>query len=78
MLLYPNPASASVACNLALLPAGPYTVTVLSLTGQQLLVNEAQGGQETDLDVATLPAGVYLVRIQGAALSVTQRLVKLR
>ena len=78
VLLYPNPASASVACNLALLPAGPYTVTVLSLTGQQLLVNEAQGGQETDLDVATLPAGVYLVRIQGAALSVTQRLVKLR
>ena len=78
VLLYPNPASASVACSLALLPAGPYTVTVLSLTGQQLLVSEAQGGQEVELGIASLPVGVYLVRIRGAALSVTQRLVKLR
>jgi hypothetical protein len=77
VLLYPNPASASVVCSLALLPAGSYTVTVLSLTGQQLLASEAQGGQEVELGIASLPVGVYLVRIQGAALSVTQRLVKL-
>ncbi len=78
VLLYPTPTAALVACSLALLPTGPYTVTVLSLVGQQLQARAALGGQEVDLNVAALPAGVYLVRIQGAALNVTQRFVKLQ
>ena len=76
--LYPNPASASVACSLALLPAGSYAVTVFNLTGQQQQAVKAQGGQEIEPNMADLPAGVYLVHVQGAALNLTQRLVKLR
>ena len=78
VLLYPNPASTTVVCSLTLLPVGSYTVTVLTLAGQRLYSEKAQGGLEAELNVADLPAGVYLVHVQGTAISVTERLVKLR
>ncbi|HEX8659346.1 MAG TPA: T9SS type A sorting domain-containing protein, partial [Hymenobacter sp.] len=78
MLLYPNPTSQTITLSLALLPAGTYTVGVLNLTGQTLLTARLAGGQAHDLDVASLPAGAYVVRLQSATLSQTQRLIKLR
>jgi hypothetical protein len=75
--LYPNPASTKASLSLALLPAGTYTVSVVSLTGQTLSTAQYAAGQAHELDLAQLPAGMYVVRVQNAALSLTQSLVKL-
>jgi hypothetical protein len=78
VLLYPNPSSANVTCNLALLPTGSYRVTVVSVTGKVLSTTTVTTGQAQELDLSALAAGVYLVRVQGGTLNLTQRLVKLQ
>ena len=78
VLLYPNPTSANVSIDLRLLPTDRYTVQVLSLTGQTLSTALLDAGQVHELAVAGLPAGMYVVRVQSARLSLTQSLVKLR
>lgn len=78
VLLYPNPTSANVTIDLSLLPAATYTVRVLSLTGQTLSTVEMTTDQLHELKLTSLPAGMYVVRVQSASLSLTQNLVKLR
>ena len=78
VLLYPNPASATVMCSLALLPPGTYAISVHNLIGQQLAAFTVAGGQERELDLVGLSAGVYLVQVQGAGTNLTQRFAKLR
>ena len=78
VLLYPNPTSANVSIDLRLLPTDRYTVQVLSLTGQTLSTALLDAGQVHELAVAGLPAGMYVVRVQSARLSLTQSMVKLR
>jgi hypothetical protein len=77
VLLYPNPTSTNVNLDLSQLPAATYTVRVLSLTGQLLSTVQLAAGQAHELEVASLPAGMYLVHVQSASLSLTQSLVKL-
>jgi hypothetical protein len=78
VLLYPNPSSTDVTCSLALLPAGTYTVQVLSVTGQLVSTTALTNEQPRSLQVSELPAGLYMVHVQGLGLTLTQRLVKLR
>jgi hypothetical protein len=78
LYLYPNPTTQAVTCRLEGFPSGDYTVTLLSLTGQVLRRAAAVSGQTLPLSVADLPAGVYVVHVNGAAASLTQRLVKLQ
>lgn len=78
VLLYPNPTTADVTCSLALLPAGTYSVQVLNITGQVLSNRNLATDQPQGLKVADLPAGLYLVHVQGPGVSLTQRLVKVR
>ncbi|GAA4051570.1 hypothetical protein GCM10022409_43010 [Hymenobacter glaciei] len=78
ILLYPNPTATDVTCSLALLPIGTYAVQVLSLTGQVLSTTQLRADQPQALNLTDLPAGLYLVHVQSAGLSLTQRVVKLR
>ena len=71
-------ASASVTLSLVQLPAGTYAVSIINLVGQTLRTVQLPAGQAHDLDIAALPAGMYVVRVQSAGLNLTQPLVKLR
>ena len=78
VLLYPNPTANDVTCSLALLPTGTYAVQVLSLTGQVLSTTQLRADEPQALHLTDLPAGLYLVHVQGGGLSLTQRVMKLR
>lgn len=77
-LLYPNPTGAGPATlDLAGLPAGPYTLTVLDLLGRVVQpATPASGGTRIPLNVGRLSRGSYLVRVQGEHFSQVLRLVE--
>lgn len=76
--LYPNPSGAGPATpDLAALPAGPYTVTVLDLLGRVVQpAAPASGGTRVALDAGRLGRGSYLVRVQGEHFSQVLPLVR--
>lgn len=74
--LYPNPATNQVVLDLSTYTSGSYAVQVLNLSGQQVLATRLNGGSAQTLDIQSLPAGSYLLRVQGATEQVVQRLVK--
>jgi len=75
--LTPNPTSDEVLITLAAGPAQPGTGDVFSLNGQLMLSQSWEGGGAVPLDVRTLPAGVYLLRIRTAGQQTMHRLLKL-
>jgi hypothetical protein len=77
--VYPNPATSqdqAVTLALTSLPTGTYEVTVLDGMGRVVRTQTVQGGQNQPLNVQQLPAGTYLVKVQGNALNLTQRFSK--
>ncbi|GAA4354289.1 hypothetical protein GCM10023185_15920 [Hymenobacter saemangeumensis] len=78
VLLYPNPATSTVTLSLAQLPDGMCQVQIFGLAGKQVRTLALPAGQTHELDINGLPAGVYLVKVQSATGTQTQRLVKLR
>lgn len=71
--LYPNPTTGQVQLTF---PAGNTTVSLLSTLGQVLLTRTVPDGRSTQLDLHSLPAGVYLVRVSSAAGTTTHRVVR--
>ena len=64
--LYPNPALGPATLDLAALPTGSYTATVLDALGRVVLPPVVvAGGGRAELPTGTLAAGSYLVRVQG-------------
>jgi hypothetical protein len=76
--LSPNPTSDYVTLDLTALPAGRFHLSFHDVSGRNVggLEQDIKGGQPTTLNVATLPAGVYIVTLQGAKQVLTRRLVK--
>lgn len=74
--LYPNPATTTTTLDLSTLPVGTYSATVIDMTGRTLMTQQVTGGLHQPLAVSQLPAGTYLIRIQGINTSLTQRLIK--
>jgi hypothetical protein len=65
--LYPNPASAAARLEIASLPAGEYSVDIVGLDGAVLARRSVSVPASGDLlgllDVRSLPAGYYTVRV---------------
>jgi hypothetical protein len=75
--LSPNPATDEVTVDLTALPAGTYYVSFHDVSGRRVGAEQVlTGRQATVVSVASLPAGVYLLTVQGAQQVQTQRLVK--
>ena len=75
-LLYPNPSTGRVTLNMAALPAGSYTVSLVNATGQTVRTQQLAAGQEHALDLSALPRGMYVVRMTWVLLHRSLRLVK--
>ncbi|RYU80107.1 T9SS type A sorting domain-containing protein [Hymenobacter persicinus] len=76
--VYPNPGALQdqATLDLTALPAGPYEVQLLDVHGRQVQRCSLAGAAEHPLRVQTLPAGLYLVKVQGAAGTVTLPFVR--
>jgi hypothetical protein len=62
----PNPHGGRATLDLTALPAGSYDVLLTDVQGRVLRQQRLDGAREHALDVQALPAGMYLVRVQGA------------
>ncbi|WP_227762879.1 GLEYA domain-containing protein [Hymenobacter sp. 15J16-1T3B] len=74
--LVPNPSTEATTLDLSALPAGTYHVSLYDVRSRLLQGFEQAGGTTKVLDVHTLPAGVYVVRVRNGAFLTTLRLVK--
>ncbi|GGE98428.1 hypothetical protein GCM10011383_06560 [Hymenobacter cavernae] len=74
--LYPNPASTTTMLDLGKLPIGTYTVTLLDMMGRMTRQYTLQGGLQQPLELTDLPAGSYVVVVQGQSTHLSLRLVK--
>ncbi|WP_020567114.1 M36 family metallopeptidase [Neolewinella persica] len=67
--VYPNPADQFVTVNITTERAGDANLQLLSIDGRVLhntKLNLIAGGGRTTINTATLPAGIYVVRVTGA------------
>jgi uncharacterized repeat protein (TIGR01451 family) len=74
--LWPNPTSDDATLDLSALPVGDYRVLVFDATGRTVYGAAAMGGGLLALPTQPWPAGLYLVRVQGAATAHTARLLR--
>jgi len=75
----PNPAAGSVLVRLSSTIEGPVGISLFDLTGRKVFTTSS-GVSEGNawIDISSMPAGVYSVRVSGASISDTARLVVLR
>jgi Secretion system C-terminal sorting domain len=65
--LAPNPASSQVRIQLAEAGAATHAITLLSLSGQVVMQHTLPAQQSAiDLDISTIPAGMYLLQVTDA------------
>jgi hypothetical protein len=76
ILAYPNPATDHLSLDLTAAAAGPCDVRVLSLAGQVVRTETLTGGRAQEMDLAGLPAGLYLLQVRTAEGSTVQRIEK--
>lgn len=74
--LYPNPAAEQTTLDLTTLPAGPYQVTVVDMSGRLVQARTLAGGQAHVLTVGSLPTGTYVVIISDGKLKFSQHFIK--
>ncbi|MEM1127176.1 MAG: T9SS type A sorting domain-containing protein [Bacteroidota bacterium] len=79
--LYPNPSTGPTSLAFTMERAGPIQINLYDLTGRRLYTATrtlAPGRHIYRLEVATLPAGLYLLRLRTPARSTTQTLTVVR
>jgi hypothetical protein len=74
--VYPNPAGTSTTLDLSGLPTGDYSVQVLDLAGRQVANYSLSGASQHPLDLQSLAAGTYMVRVRGGAINQSLRLTR--
>ncbi|MEO6760418.1 MAG: T9SS type A sorting domain-containing protein, partial [Saprospiraceae bacterium] len=79
LTVFPNPASGMVNVSFELQEPAPVRFEIRDLTGRLQSIRTAEnrpaGKQQEALDVAQLPAGIYLLDIQAGASRLTRKLV---
>jgi len=78
-LIYPNPASENITIRCRIPDAGYRMIEIFTIEGRKVreLVNQEllPGEHEIEVDVSSLPDGMYIVRVQADGVVKTQKLV---
>ncbi|WP_205503383.1 lectin-like domain-containing protein [Rufibacter psychrotolerans] len=73
---YPNPTATFLHLDLSPLATQTVRATIMSIDGRGIKHYALAGGAVHALDVSTLPSGIYLLHVQGEAVSQTLRFMK--
>ncbi len=76
LYVYPNPTSGKVAMHIGGEIRGAYTVTVRNTLGVALIKGDENRGGEIQLDLTSLPAGIYLIEVRDDNGKSVRRVVK--
>ncbi len=74
--LWPNPSAGPATLDLTSLPPGDYRLTLLDAAGRAVRQLTRPAGQAYPLDLAALPAGVYVLRGEGPGGPFAQRVLR--
>ena len=74
--VWPNPTQSLLYVDSELQGGEEWALTLLSLAGRELNTTSLQPGKPAILDMDRLPAGLYLLRIQGAGGTVFRKVLK--
>lgn len=67
LIIYPNPASSRVSMKMPEYMHGQTTVTIADMTGRKLIGQQISVyGKALELDITSLPKGVYLIRAENS------------
>jgi len=75
MTVYPNPANERITVNLSSFTDENVNIEVFNMLGTKVLQHQVQG-EQIDMDIHSLPAGVYIVRCTNMDKVITKRFVK--
>jgi hypothetical protein len=75
LIIFPNPAHSNLTVKL---PAQPSKNTILTLsnTSGQQLITQAITGPKTDIDIARLPVGIYIIKVWNDSEVMVQKIIK--
>ncbi|MBI1222160.1 MAG: PKD domain-containing protein [Bacteroidetes bacterium] len=74
---YPNPSTGTVQLDLSELSGVDYQLVIRDIQGKELIQQNLIGGTIHKLDLSHLPAGTYMIEIEGAGVSLTGKLTLL-
>ena len=75
MTVYPNPANERITVSLSSFTDENVNMEVFNMLGTMVLQHQGQG-EQIDMDIHSLPAGVYIVRCTNMDKVITKRFVK--
>jgi len=73
--IYPNPSSGLAYLEIETEENKSYKVKVVNLIGQEIIAQEVESNQKFQMDLRSVPAGVYFVQIERGEEKVTKRLI---
>ncbi len=76
--VYPNPTTdqAETFIDLAGLPTGSYSITIMDMAGRVVRTLSSPGGSQQTLSTIGLPKGSYLIKLQGNGLIINRSFTK--
>jgi hypothetical protein len=69
----PNPADDFIYFSL---PEGDSQISIFNVTGQRVLETKTSGSETETIDIKTLAAGVYIIRVEGEHFVYSQKLIR--
>ena len=76
--IWPNPATDKLSIRFNAKQAGSYEVKIFSVNGElvyQELMNDFSGNYQNNLDISKLPAGIYMLKVNGNNQQLNQKVV---
>jgi hypothetical protein len=74
LLLYPNPATDEISVDISEKAYGS-NLAIINIEGQQLITRQITE-PKTQIDISTLPSGVYIVRLTGERTVTVGKIIK--
>ena len=78
LLLFPSPASSRLSFRVPETWSGPIVMSITDLKGNSVLSRDYYESEEHEIELATLPNGIYILRVTDGNETISERFVVTR